>query len=63
MSGIDCSGLLALPGFVDLHTHLREPGFEESETVLSGARSAAAGGYTTIFAMANSYPVADNAEA
>ncbi len=63
LSGIDCSGLLALPGFVDLHTHLREPGFEESETVLSGARSAAAGGYTTIFAMANSYPVADSAEA
>ena len=63
LNGIDCSGLLALPGFVDLHTHLREPGYEESETVLSGARSAAAGGYTTIFAMANSYPVADSAEA
>jgi dihydroorotase len=59
--GIDCSGLIALPGFVDLHTHLREPGFEESETVLTGAKSAAAGGYTTIFAMANSYPVADTA--
>lgn len=61
--GVDCSGLIALPGFVDLHTHLREPGFEESETVLSGAQSAAAGGYTTIFAMANTYPVADSAEA
>ena len=50
--GIDCSGLIALPGFVDVHTHLREPGFEASETVLSGTKSAAAGGYTAVMAMA-----------
>ena len=42
----DCSGLIALPGFVDVHTHLREPGFEASETIVSGSRSAAAGGRT-----------------
>jgi dihydroorotase len=60
-SGLDCSGLIALPGFVDLHTHLRQPGFEASETVLSGSRSGVAGGYTALFAMANSDPVADNA--
>lgn len=59
-SGIDCSGLMALPGLVDLHTHLRQPGFEESETVRSGTRSAAAGGYTAVFAMANTSPVADS---
>jgi dihydroorotase len=59
--GIDCSGLIGLPGFVDLHTHLRQPGFEASETVLSGSRSAAAGGYTAICAMANTDPVADTA--
>ncbi|MEY3561971.1 MAG: hypothetical protein RL068_1123 [Actinomycetota bacterium] len=58
-SGIDCSGLVALPGFVDVHTHLREPGFEASETVLSGTMSAAAGGYTAVMAMANTFPVAD----
>ena len=58
---IDASGLLALPGLVDLHTHLREPGYEQSETVLSGTRAAAAGGYTTVFAMANTSPVADTA--
>jgi len=58
---IDCSGLMLLPGFVDLHTHLREPGFEQSETVLSGSRAAAKGGFTAVHAMANTYPVADNA--
>jgi dihydroorotase len=58
---VDVSGLLALPGLVDLHTHLREPGFEQSETVLTGTRAAAAGGYTTVFAMANTSPVADMA--
>ncbi len=60
-SGLDCSGLIALPGFVDLHTHLRQPGFEASETVLTGSRSAAAGGYTAVLAMANTMPVADSA--
>ena len=59
--GIDCSGLVALPGFVDLHTHLRQPGFEASETVLTGSRSAAAGGYTAVLSMANTLPVADSA--
>jgi len=61
-SGVDCSGLIALPGFVDVHTHLREPGFEASETIVSGSRSAAAGGYTAVLAMANTNPVTDNAE-
>ena len=60
--GIDCAGLIALPGFVDVHTHLREPGFEASETILTGSRSAAAGGYTAVLAMANTMPVTDNAE-
>ncbi|MEN9751388.1 MAG: hypothetical protein RLZZ600_435 [Actinomycetota bacterium] len=60
-SVIDATGLVALPGLVDLHTHLREPGFEQSETVLTGSRAAAAGGFTTVFAMANTNPVADNA--
>ncbi|HWL02880.1 MAG TPA: dihydroorotase [Microbacteriaceae bacterium] len=58
---IDASGLIALPGLVDLHTHLREPGFEQSETVLTGTRAAAAGGYTAVFAMANTQPVQDTA--
>ena len=58
---IDADGLLALPGLVDLHTHLREPGFEASETVLTGTRAAAAGGYTAVFAMPNTSPVADTA--
>ncbi|WP_022880820.1 dihydroorotase [Gryllotalpicola ginsengisoli] len=60
-SRIDADGLLALPGLVDLHTHLREPGYEQSETVLTGTRAAAAGGYTAVFAMANTSPVADTA--
>lgn len=58
---IDATGLVALPGFVDLHTHLREPGFEGSETVLTGSRSAAAGGFTAVHAMANTSPVQDTA--
>ncbi len=58
---IEASGLVALTGFVDLHTHLREPGFEQSETVLTGTRAAAAGGFTTVFAMANTLPVQDTA--
>ncbi|MCM3599092.1 amidohydrolase family protein, partial [Metabacillus idriensis] len=55
------SGLIALPGLVDMHTHLREPGREDAETVESGTRAAARGGYTAVFAMANSNPVADTA--
>lgn len=58
---IDAAGLQALPGLVDLHTHLREPGFEQSETVLSGSRAAAAGGFTAVHAMANTSPVQDTA--
>ncbi|MFP7760504.1 dihydroorotase [Marisediminicola sp. LYQ85] len=58
---VDADGLVALPGLVDLHTHLREPGFEQSETVLSGSRAAAAGGFTAVHAMANTAPVADTA--
>lgn len=58
---VDCFGLHVLPGFVDLHTHLREPGFESSETIKTGSMSAAAGGYTAVHAMANTFPVADTA--
>jgi dihydroorotase len=58
---IDADGLIALPGLVDLHTHLREPGREDAETVLSGTRAAAAGGYTAVHAMANTEPTADTA--
>lgn len=58
---VDCSGLLVLPGLVDLHTHLREPGKEDSETVLTGSRAAAKGGFTAVSAMANTSPVADTA--
>jgi dihydroorotase len=57
--GVDCDGLVALPGLVDLHTHLREPGKEQAETVESGTRAAARGGFTTVCAMANTTPVAD----
>ena len=58
---IDAEGLIALPGMVDLHTHLREPGREDAETVETGTRAAALGGFTAVHAMANSNPVADTA--
>jgi len=58
---IDAKSKLLIPGLVDLHTHLREPGREDAETVLTGSRSAVAGGYTAVSAMANTNPVADNA--
>jgi dihydroorotase len=58
---IEAAGQVALPGFVDLHTHLREPGGEDTETVQTGSAAAALGGYTAVFAMANTDPVADNA--
>jgi dihydroorotase len=60
---IDADGLRLLPGLVDLHTHLREPGREDAETVLTGSRAAAVGGYTAVLAMANTNPVTDTAEA
>ncbi len=60
---IDADGLVALPGLVDLHTHLREPGREDAETILTGSRAAALGGYTAVLAMANTTPVTDTAEA
>jgi dihydroorotase len=58
---IDCKGLIALSGLVDLHTHLREPGKEDSETVLTGSMAAIKGGFTAVSAMANTSPVADTA--
>lgn len=59
---VEADGLLVLPGLVDLHTHLREPGLEDSETVASGTACAARGGYTAVFAMANTDPVTDSPE-
>ena len=59
----EADGLVALPGLVDLHTHLREPGREDAETVVTGSRAAAVGGFTAVLAMANTSPVTDTAEA
>jgi dihydroorotase len=58
---IDISGLIILPGLVDLHTHLREPGREDAETIATGSAAAARGGFTAVHAMANTLPVADTA--
>lgn len=58
---LEADGRILLPGFVDLHTHLREPGREDTETIESGSAAAALGGYTAVFAMANTDPVADTA--
>lgn len=63
LSRLDADGLVALPGLVDLHTHLREPGREDSETIASGSRAATVGGFTAVHAMANTTPVTDTAEA
>jgi dihydroorotase len=60
---LDADGLIALPGLVDLHTHLREPGREDAETVATGTAAAARGGFTAVLAMANTDPVTDTAEA
>ena len=59
---IDAKGCFVMPGFIDLHTHLRDPGFEEKETIETGALAAARGGFTTILAMPNNSPVVDNAD-
>lgn len=59
---IDASGCWVVPGLIDLHVHLREPGFEWKETILSGSRAAIAGGYTTICCMPNTNPVNDSAQ-
>ncbi len=59
-AGIDANGLIVAPGFIDMHVHLREPGYEYKETVLTGAQSAVAGGFTAVACMANTNPVNDN---
>src|SRR5688572_32221466 len=57
---IDCGGAVIAPGFIDVHCHLREPGREHVETIATGARAAAAGGFTAVCAMPNTEPVTDN---
>src|SRR6202521_2285060 len=56
---LDCTGLWVVPGLIDVHVHLRDPGFPQKETILTGLRAAAPGGFTTVAAMANTSPVND----
>src|SRR5688572_24037232 len=58
---IDATGCIVCPGLVDIHVHFREPGFESKETIETGSRAAARGGFTTVVTMANTKPVIDNA--
>jgi dihydroorotase len=60
---VDATGLVICPGFIDLHCHLREPGFEDKETIATGTKAAAIGGFTTVCCMANTEPPLDNAAA
>ena len=59
---LDAAGCWVMPGFIDLHVHLREPGLTHKETIATGSAAAAAGGFTTICAMPNTVPVTDSAE-
>ena len=59
---IDCAGLYIMPGMIDMHCHLREPGFEHKETIETGSKSAVKGGFTTICPMPNTKPTPDNPE-
>lgn len=59
---VDARGCFVMPGFIDLHVHFRDPGLEHKETIETGSKAAVCGGYTTVFAMPNTKPVADNAD-